>query len=67
MSDKEIKIGDSVLIRAVGIDGLYTVDGITNGLYSVSQGYSDISSRGHKTKSSYRHRMTVPLEKLRKP
>ena len=67
MSDKEIKIGDSVLIRAVGIDGLYTVDGIANGLYSVSQGYSDISSRGHKTKSSYRHRMTVPLEKLRKP
>ena len=67
MSDKEIKIGDSVLVRGVGIDGLYTVDSISDGLYSISQGYSDVSARGHKTKSSYRHRMTLPLEKLRKP
>ena len=64
MSDKEIKIGDSVLVRAVGIDGLYTVDSISDGLYSISQGYSDVSARGHtagETKETLNGQGTSPL------
>jgi len=66
MKDNKIKVGDLVWVKQVGIDGAYTVDKIEGDLYYISQGYDDISSRGHKTKSSYKHTMKLPLDKLRK-
>ncbi len=67
MKDNKIKVGDLVWVKQVGIDGVYTVDLIdSSGLHHISQGYNDISSRGHKTKSSYKHTMKLPLDKLRK-
>ena len=66
MKQNKIKVGDLVLVKQVGIDGIYTVDKIEQDLYHISQGYDDISSRGHKTKSSYKHTMTLPLEKIKK-
>ena len=67
MKDNEIKVGDLVLVKQVGIDGVYTVDLIdSSGLHHISQGYDDISARGHKTKSSYKHTMKLPHDKLRK-
>ncbi len=69
MSDNEIKVGDLVRVLIVGMDGYYTVDEISEGIYKVSQPYSGMSSRGHYagTKgSTYKHKLELPLEKISK-
>jgi len=63
----KIKIGDFVQVLIVGMDGLYTVDQIDEGIYTVSQPYSGMSTRGHYSgKSSYKHTLKLPLEKIKK-
>jgi len=67
MSDVEINVGDFVKVFIVGMDGLYTVDEINEGVYTVSQPYSGMSTRGHYAgKSSYKHTLKLPLEKIEK-
>ena len=63
---KEINIGDWVKVLIQGIDGLYTVEGIEDGIYTVAQKYTGISTRGHYSKSSYTHKMKLPLKKISK-
>ena len=64
---EEIKVGDLVRVLIVGMDGYYTVDSIEDGIYSLSQPYSGMSTRGHYSgKSSYKHTLEVPLEKITK-
>ena len=63
----KIKIGDFVKVLIVGMDGYYTVDEIDEGVYTVSQPYSGMSTRGHYSgKSSYKHTLKLPLEKIKK-
>jgi len=66
MTDEKIKPGDYVRVHTVGIDGLYEVIKLEGNQYHLEQSYSDVSTRGHKTKSGYKHRMVVPLEKISK-
>ena len=63
----KIKIGDFVQVLIGGMDGLYIVDQIDEGIYTVSQPYSGMSTRGHYSgKSSYKHTLKLPLEKIEK-
>ena len=63
----KIKVGDLVTVLIVGMDGYYTVDKINEGMYTVSQPYSGMGTRGHySSKSSYKHQLKVPIEKLKK-
>ena len=67
MSDTEIKVGDLVKVFIVGMDGYYTVEEINDDVYTVSQPYSGMSTRGHYSgKSSYKHTLKLPLEKIEK-
>ncbi len=63
----KIKVGDYVKVLIVGMNGYYTVDEINDDEYTVSQPYSGMSTRGHYSgKSSYKHTLDVPLEKITK-
>ena len=63
----KIRVGDYVKVLIVGMDGLYTVDQIDEGIYTVSQPYSGMSTRGHYSgKSKYKHTLKLPLEKIEK-
>ena len=66
MTDEKIKPGDYVRVHTVGIDGLYEVIKLEGDQYHLEQSYSDVSSRGHKTRSSYRHKLTVVRHKISK-
>ncbi len=64
---EKIKVGDLVKVLIVGVDGFYTVDTIEGGLYSLSQSYSGMGTRGHYSSGgSYKHKLQVPLEKIKK-
>ena len=66
---EKIKVGDLVKVLIVGMDGFYTVDSIENGIYKLSQPYSGMSSRGHYAgtkQSTYKHKLELPLEKIKK-
>jgi len=63
----KIKVGDYVRILIVGMDGYYTVDEINDNEYTLSQPYSGMSTKGHYSgKSSYKHTLKLPLEKIEK-
>ena len=64
---EEIKVGDYVRILIIGMDGYYTVDEINDNEYTLSQPYSGMSTKGHYSgKSSYKHTLKLPLEKITK-
>jgi hypothetical protein len=64
---EEIKVGDYVRILIIGMDGYYTVDEINDNEYTLSQPYSGMSTKGHYSgKSSYKHTLKLPLEKIEK-
>ncbi len=63
----KIKVGDYVRILIIGMDGYYTVDEINDNEYTLSQPYSGMSTKGHYSgKSSYKHTLKLPLEKIEK-
>tara|TARA_B100000073_G_scaffold293846_1_gene257629 strand:+ start:155 stop:367 length:213 start_codon:yes stop_codon:yes gene_type:complete len=69
MKEEKFKVGDSVRVLIVGIDGFYTIDEINEDKVKLSQSYSGMSSRGHysgKSKSSYKHRLEVTIDKIKK-
>ena len=69
MKKEKFKVGDSVRVLIVGMDGFYTIDEINEDKVKLSQSYSGMSSRGHysgKSKSSYKHRLEVTIDKIKK-
>lgn len=69
MKKEKFKVGDSVKVLIVGMDGFYTIDEINGDKVKLSQSYSGMSSRGHyagRGKSSYKHRLEVTIDKIKK-
>ena len=69
MKQNDFKVGDSVRVLIVGMDGFYTIDEINGDKVKLSQSYSGMSSRGHYSgggKSSYKHRLEVTIDKISK-
>jgi hypothetical protein len=66
MTNKKINIGDWVKVLIYGIDGLYVVESIEDDVYTITQEYKGMSTRGHYSKGSYSHKMELPLKKISK-